>query len=764
MITAQALGLVAFPIAYHLLPFLRDRGLAFAKPLGLLLLGYLIWILSYIHLVPNTRLSLVLLLLAIAAVSGVLVFRSCQEMLAHIYRERHALIVSEVLFLLFFVGWLLYRAYDSSIGGTEKPMDFAFLNASLLTRHAPPEDPWLIGHSVAYYYFGYWMMAVMAKLTAVPSYVSYNLALALIPAMAASAVFGLVYDIVRVRGSSLRPALMAGGAGVVLLLVIGNLEGLLELVRVRGLGSDGFWEWMGIAGLSAPVDSMDWRPDGAWWFHASRVINTFDGAQGLDFTIQEFPFFSVLLGDLHPHLMSTPFLLLFLAFALNLLLRPRMPGMWGYFKRPEVVLSLGLVLGALAFINIWDLPIFGAVLAGVVFIKHFSLRGGMQQRSLLKAAPFFIAVLGLAFILYLPFYTTFGGRTSGVLPILPVDGPTTRYIHFLVVWGLFLAIAVPFALVAFLNSSPKDDRRSRVIVAALVVGLPLLAWAPFHMAAGGDVTVLGTQLLRLLPLILLGALAMYSALGHATRNLSSALGLLLLALASIILMGSELFYLTDVFNTRMNTVFKLYYQAWVLLAVVGAVALHYLYSQGLVGGRWTRWTRYAVAGVVPLLLLASLYYTGASLGSKGDFRGDATLDGLVFLKRSHPDEYGAIAWLYENASVRSGILEAVGGSYSDFGRISSSTGIPTVLGWPGHELQWRGSSKPFDGRVEDLATIYQTEDPAEAKELLDKYGIRYVYAGRREREKYGESGLPKFHQIADLAFSQNQVAIYRLRE
>ena len=152
------------------------------------------------------------------------------------------------------------------------------------------------------------------------------------------------------------------------------------------------------------------------------------------------------------------------------------------------------------------------------------------------------------------------------------------------------------------------------------------------------------------------------------------------------------------------------------------------------------------------------------MGSKGGFRGDATLDGLVFLKRSHPDDYGAIVWLKENASVRSGILEAVGGSYSEFGRISSSTGIPTVLGWPGHELQWRGSNKPSDGRAEDVATIYQTDDPAEAKELLDKYGIRYVYAGRREREKYGESGLPKFLQIADLAFSQNQVAIYRLRE
>ena len=70
-------------------------------------------------------------------------------------------------------------------------MDFAFLNASTRAAYFPPEDPWLQGHGISYYYFGYLIMGMLTKLTGIHSSIAYNLSLALIPAMAAAGAFGL---------------------------------------------------------------------------------------------------------------------------------------------------------------------------------------------------------------------------------------------------------------------------------------------------------------------------------------------------------------------------------------------------------------------------------------------------------------------------------------------------------------------------------------------------------------------------------------------
>jgi len=381
-------------MAFYLLPRLRDRGYAVSKVLGLLIIGYTSWILSHFHILPYSRLSLVFLLLFMAVASGWYAWARRTEFLAFIRRERRTILVIEALFLVFFVGWLLYRAYDPAINSTEKPMDFAFLNASLNTSFAPPEDPWLRGNSISYYYFGYWMMASVAKLTAVTSNISFNLALALIPALAASAIFGLVYNMVRSDTNRLRPAIVAGVAGAGLLLLIGNLEGVLEFMRANGQGSLEFWQRLGIKGLDGPHLSQIWRPDEFWWWwRATRVIDTLGpGGASLDYTIQEFPFFSFLLGDLHPHLMSIPFIFLFLAFSLNFLSAPSVGVMGWLLRRPIHVLVMGLALGALGFINLWDLVTFAALFGALALLRGYRIHGNNLRGLLVEAVPICVLV------------------------------------------------------------------------------------------------------------------------------------------------------------------------------------------------------------------------------------------------------------------------------------------------------------------------------------------------------------------------------------
>ncbi len=766
-VTVQAIGLAAFPIAYALLPRLTDRGYSVSKPLGILVIGYLSWMLAVLHVVPSVRLSITMLLLLMASVSAWYAWGRRHELLAFMTRERRTLLLSEGVFLLFFVVWVVYRAYDPGINHTEQPMDFGFLNASIQTYFGQPEDPWLRGESVSYYYFGYWMMGAVSQLTGVVPSVSYNLALALVPALAAMAMFGLVFNLVRSEARRWGMAVFAGLAAALLVGVVANLEGVLEFMRANGMGSQGFWDWVRIDGLDGPVAEKtdSWMPQEFWWWwRTSRVINTFDGSVGLDYTIQEFPFFSFILGDLHPHVMSIPFALLFLALCWNLLRTPlatwARPSIGGY----TWVLAMGLVLGGLAFTNLWDLPTFSALLLAVAALKTYPARRSEGPTLARVAVPLSaLAVIGIAFVLYIPYYLTFSGSTSGVEP---VAAATTRPVHLFIVWGVYLVAIVPLIFVIFSRSRVTRDWPWMTGVALLIGFAPYVAWAFLSAEGQGTGGELVSRLFKVLPLIALISAAAYTAVwASAKRDLDGRLfALVLSGLGLLLLLGPELLYVGDSFNSRMNTVFKLYYQGWVLLSIATGYAIYYWSSirESLSG--WSRWLTTAWAGAFAILLVGSLYYPPAAATSKGDpFNGDATLDGLAYIDLQHPAEYEAIAFLRDNAGPDSAVLEAVGDDYSEFGRISSSTGVPTVFNWPGHEVQWRGDAAKFDGRAEHVAEIYQTSDPERARNLLARYDVDYVYVGHRERQKYGDEGLSKFQTFADAVFSKDDVVIYRLR-
>ncbi len=179
LLTAEAIGLAAFPLAFFLFPRLTDRGYSVSKPLGLLLIGYFSWILSVLHILPSVRFSILALLLVMGGLSGWYVWRHRQQFKEFVFAQRKAIIAAEAIFLVFLIAWAIYRAYDPAIDHTEQPMDFAFLNASIRSDVGSPEDPWLRGHPISYYYFGYWMMGNVSEMTGITSSISYNLSLAL---------------------------------------------------------------------------------------------------------------------------------------------------------------------------------------------------------------------------------------------------------------------------------------------------------------------------------------------------------------------------------------------------------------------------------------------------------------------------------------------------------------------------------------------------------------------------------------------------------
>ena len=768
LIAVQAIALAAFPLCYYLLPSLRDRGASIAMPFGILVVGYASWILSVLRLVPSTQLTVLLLALVMGGVSAWVFWRNRQEIVEFAKREWPALALAHAVFFVVFAVWALYRSYDPSISHTEQPMDFMFLNSAARSFLGTPEDPWLRGESVSYYYFGYWNFALLTKLTGIASSVTYNLSMALVPAMASMGIFGLVYNLARADRAALRTAGIAATAAAAMLVFLANLEGVLEFMRANGMGSVGFWTWIGVEGLTAPDGGLTetWRPtENWWWWRATRVIGSFDGGLQTDYTIHEFPAFSYVLGDLHPHMMSVPFVALFLAV------------LWNFWKRPGTVwpgrdwrsyLSLFVIafaLGGLGFTNMWDLPVFAMVFLGVAALKVYQQGDTRVWDMVREAVPLLFAVSAATFALYSPYFLTFTSQVSG---IGAVSGPGTRPVHLFVVWAPYLVAVTPFVVMMFWRTTVTRDW-ARTASYALAAGfLPFAAWAFLYMNGEGSAGGVLGRFIQVLPLCGLTAIAAYTTLWLMRDGRQSGGVVFTMALATLglaLIMGPELLFVDDSFggsHERMNTVFKLYYQAWTVLAAsTGFIVYYWMKLLRASKGRQRLWVR-AWGIAFAAVFAGSIYYAPAAMASKAELTGEeATLNGLQHVERFAGGEYRAIEYIRANVEEGSAVLEAVGGDYSEHGRIASSTGAPTVLNWPGHQLQWRGSSEPFDGREQDVQTIYQTLDIDAARSLLEKYDIDHVYIGRRERDKYGEDGLGKFAEFMTPIFTDGDVVIYR---
>jgi len=239
--------------------------------------------------------------------------------------------------------------------------------------------------------------------------------------------------------------------------------------------------------------------------------------------------------------------------------------------------------------------------------------------------------------------------------------------------------------------------------------------------------------------------------------------LLLAAVGLLLLLVPELVYVRDGFGTRMNTVFKLYYQSWLLLGVTAAYAM----AAAWTAGRGLR----LLSGATLLLVLAGLPYTAAAVHSVTDgFRSRTpTLDALAYVRVAAPEESAAMAWVLRQTPPRAVVLQARGRSYApEEARLSVGTGRATLLGWEGHELQWRGKAYQAmaGGRAEAIETVYRLAGAEKLAFTLETWGIDYVFVGPVERRLYGVDAAREelFERVMERVFAQGNVRIYRRRD
>ena len=835
------LGWLAFPVAYRFLGALPDRGYAFARPLALLLWGFAFWVLSSYGLLQNDRGGLITALLLLAALSFWIWRQQPRGELGKWLRSKRSMIFAmELLFALAFIFMTLVRAARPDINHTEQPMELAFINAILRSPAMPPHDPWLSAFSISYYYFGFLMVAMLAKLIGITGSIAFNLGIVMVFAMAALGAYGLFYNLLALHKPQARKSLLwLAGLAPLFVLLLGNAEGLLEIMHSRhifwradaaGGQVSSVWTWLDIKDLvQPPTGEASWQPrlygSGSWWWwRASRVINdkTFSG--GEQELIDEFPAFSFVLGDLHPHVLSMPFVSLAIALALNLFLgggeRKEPLPFFELRVREEYLFFSALVLGGLGFLNIWDFPIYVGLFAAAYVLRQAQTIGWSWPR----VREFFTLgiLLGLGgWLAYLPFYLGFTSQAGGILPNLlnPTRGAQ--------LWVMFAILLIP--LTVYLLRTWREERRlARLLKAMLAafafvavlwilslglawlygrllsatgLGQAILAWLYGRLLSAtglGQVilawlygrllaaTGLGQAILANLGapnlgglfresmvrrfagpgawitlIFLLGLLfgLVFKSLSPNERNRASkpegkarSFVLLLMLVVALLITVPEFFYLRDQFSTRMNTVFKFYFQAWQMLAVAAAFAIVVLLNElrGLGRGLFL--------GLAALLIGIGLIYPIYAFSdvTRRPVGQALNLDGARYLS---PDAIAAIQWLQR--APLAPLAEAVGGSYdASFARYSAHSGLPTVMGWPGHEGQWRGGNVDF-GRITDIETLFSTQSWEVAQGILAKYGIRYVILGEVERSAYPVSE-GKFQEHLLTVFQSGQVTIYQV--
>lgn len=804
----MVIGAAATPLALVIFGRLPDRGYAFTKMFGLLLVSYLFWITGSLGFIGNNPGGIALALAVVIGASWFAQRRSAISLREWFGAQWRYVLVVEVIFLALFALWVMVRASNPAIIATEKPMEFAFLNSLGRTPTFPPADPWLSGFAISYYYFGYVMSSLLARLAFVAEPVAFNLSVAWLVAGTGVGAFGVVYNLIAGQGArAKRAAYVLGVVAAVALPLAGNLTVLLETAHANGIGSAEMWQWLDIQNLNtAPTDSGmgDTGPRFWWWWRSSRVINeqTVAGNPALE-PIAEFPSFSFVLGDLHPHVLALPFAFLSIAMALAWYLpseRPTPHKPTGGRPVAAQLFFTALILGGLSFLNTWDVLIHLFVVTGAFALARWRDNGRWTARKLAQSIGFgFVLAVG-ALILYLPFYLGFSSQ-AGAPFILPMINRPTRLPQFLVIFGMPLLIITVLVLTLVIKQKFRAWKTGLAIFCGLLGGLLLLTllmgWIVASSPTADAVTSLAAELdiplnprqggllwglsaIAALTPSLLGARVLTPGVTLLTAGLIAggimALSvlfreqnpaeqqtrtvsllpfvLLLIITGALLTLGPEFVYIKDNFGQRMNTVFKFYYQTWVLWGTAALAGLYYLMVR-------TRVVAIVLAILYGVLLVGVMLFPWYGVAARSaEFPFADTLDGLAHVAQNNPDEYEAIVWLRNQADDGSVVLEATGGQYSDFARVSANSGVPTVLGWAGHEYQWRGNTTEPVAREQVINAIYTQPDWAGVPDLLDQYGITYIYVGDLERSTYGEDGLQKFSDNLKPVFENDDVTIY----
>lgn len=498
-----------------------------------------------------------------------------------------------------------------------------------------------------------------------------------------------------------------------------------NLVASAGKEKGRGWLWpAGVGGLvGSLLVTVSGNTQTLWFYLKNRTFQGYwyaDATRFIERTIHEFPSYSFVVSDLHGHVWNLPLVLSFLMVVLvwarslkgkrddwpALVSRLRqwfrirsMKSLRAELKQvPWLIpaIAIGMLLGVFVMTSTWDFLIYSMVMVILAGVKIY-----LDPKWWPAVVASAVAALLMALITALPWILTFDSISEGAA-IATEHSPLWQL---LALWSGHVTVsglAIILGLKVWLSRKKPSEKVPAVYW--LVIGLVVSAW-----------------ILLLLP---------------------------------------ELVYVKDIYtgHPRANTMFKLTYQAFILMGLAGGFAL---------GSSWlVDWKRKAGRNIISLLVLAVLAVTlPFAYFSYRDYYGGLKihkgLNGYRWLYEQHPDDYNGIRWMQENISGQPVILEAVGESYTTFDRVSTVTGLPTVLGWRVHEWLWRGGFDIPGQRTVEVQTMFERPLSQEALNLYDQYQVAYVFVGDKEYEAYEAISAEEIRLLGEVVFEEGRTFIVK---
>ena len=694
---AAVLGCVGMAVTGRLFRSFEDKGWMFSKVVSITITGFLTWFLVSVRILKFTTAACV----GIALVYGIVCILAYEKQRRNGYEclpiDRLDLVyIEEILFFAAFLLWTYLAGFHPAAHGTEKFMDYGFMEAMMRSKTLPATDLWYSQGKINYYYGGQYFAVFLTKLSGTQVELTYNLMRTFVAGFA----FALPFSLVRQMTTDLQGRKVTGWKKQ-----LPTFAGFLAGLAVSIAGNMHYVVYAQIIPLIQKLKGEE--VSGYWFPDATRYIGFNPDVP--DKTIHEFPCYSFVLGDLHAHVVNIMFVLLLLGllYAWTKKVRNTTPSVEKLGRRkfwmkqllmPQI-LAAAMLLGMFHWTNYWDFVIYYVVTGGTVLFMNIICLKGDIRRILAVTIAQAIEIFAIATVIILPFTLQFTTMVQGVRLAQNHSLPH----QLLILWGLPTILTLVFVISLIIEKLKKLEHKS---------------------------------LYRLMKAV-------------RTPDLFAVImGLCAIGLVAI----PELVYVRDIYenrNARANTMFKLTYQAYIMFGMTMAYVIFRLLFINC------KKILKAVGVIGLVLLLWTCGYFGRSVDSwfgqvldPSQYKG---LNATAFLETDFVEDAGAIRWLKENIQDSPVVLEANGDSYSNYERVSAMTGLPTVMGWYVHEWLWRNDVADLNEKSAEIESIYTSTDTQKVQELIKKYDISYIFVGSCERDKYGanlnNAGLESLGEI-----------------
>ena len=707
------LGVLFLPLTTRIFFPLFDRGYIFSKVIGIIILSYILFILGIARILPFNFISILLLIIIYAVV---LIFINGFKLPKLPERKlRRIWVFEESVFFIALIAWSYVKGFQPDINGLEKFMDFGFINSILRSQFFPPVDMWFTPESINYYYFGHLQTAFLTKLSGIEPYITYNLMIAAIFAFCFVGSFSLVFSLTYDLFKKVRPGIFAGILSSLLVTLGGNLHTIYAFFeKYVGEKPVPFWE---LKLLPLEKFGLDY-----WYPNATRFIFN---------TIHEFPSYSFVVSDLHGHVLDIPIVLLTLTVSFVLIKKKSL--------RFIDVILFSFLTAIMYMTNAWDGIIYSGLIIIIIIYKNLYILEKIRikkiftKESLSIIKPFIfqtllkILILGIGFFIFtLPFNIYFKPFASGIGVLCAPDFLTQLEV------GKTTSGEVIKGRLGPLLFEENHCQKSPLYQLAILWGFFYITFLIFI----GFLFTKGRNIINKKPVIF---------------------SLILVFFSSLLILTPEFIYAKDIYpaHYRANTMFKLGYQAYIMLSLISGFSIIILIRS---------WKRLILIPLFTILVGLILVYPYFSIRSYfGELTHDRYqgLNGIAYLEFRYPDDYKAITWINENIKGQGVIAEAQGDSYTDYGRISVNTGLPTILGWTVHEWLWRGDYSIPEPRINDVKSLYEG-DVETVKSIINKYSVEFIFVGKLEREKYPYLKEDNFKQLGDVIYESNDARIYQV--